>query len=56
MTVSSVMQCQYIKATMDKNNEDPEIIVYRSDLSYVKTRWRTVDVAISMDVSSPWDC
>lgn len=50
--VSSVIQCQATNVTIKINKDTPVTTVYLSDLSYVKTRWTTVDVAINMEVSS----
>ena len=53
MVSSSVMQCQVLKAVMMAVMRRPEVTVRVRDLSKVKTRWRTVAVAMSMERSSP---
>ena len=51
--ISSVMQCQAIKRVMNAVREIPETMVVLRVWSKVKTRWRTVAVAMSMERSSP---
>jgi len=51
--ISSVMQCQAIKRVMNAVREIPETMVVLRVWSKVKTRWRTVVVAMSMERSSP---
>jgi hypothetical protein len=46
------MQCQVLKAAIVAVIAMPEIMVVVRDLSNVKTRWRTVAVAMSMERSS----
>ena len=53
MVSSSVMQCQVLKTVMRRVIRRPEVTVRERDLSKVKTRWRTVAVAMSMERSSP---
>lgn len=53
MVSSSVRQCQVLKSAMRRVIARPEVIVTERDLSKVKTRCRTVAVAMSMERSSP---
>jgi hypothetical protein len=53
MVSSSVMQCQVLKTVVRRVISRPEVTVRDRDLSKVKTRWRTVAVAMSMERSSP---
>jgi hypothetical protein len=53
MIISSVTQCQAMKTVMNAVREIPEMMVVLRDWSKVKTRWRTVVVAMSMERSSP---
>lgn len=52
---SSVMQCQVLNIVIAAVMARPEVMVVERDLSKVKTRWRTVAVAMSMERSSPSD-
>lgn len=52
MVSSSVMQCQVLNAAMMAVMARPETTVVVRDLSKVKTRCRTVAVAMSMERSS----
>ena len=52
ITSSSVTQCQVLNAVMAALRIAPCVTVYAIDLSKVKTRWRTVAVARSMERSS----
>lgn len=47
------MQCQVMNAAIMAAEISPEVTATESDLSNVKTRWRTVAVAMSMESSSP---
>lgn len=53
MTTSSTKQCQVTKPAMSIAEMSPEVTQTEIDLSNVKTRWRTVAVAISIESSSP---
>jgi hypothetical protein len=53
MVSSSVMQCQVLNIVITAVIARPEVMVVERDLSKVKTRWRTVAVAMSMERSSP---
>ena len=53
MINSSVMQCQVMNAAMRVAEMSPEETVRERDLSNVKTRWRTVAVAMCIESSSP---
>ena len=50
---SSVIQCQALNIVITAVMAMPEVMVVERDLSKVKTRWRTVAVAMSMERSSP---
>jgi hypothetical protein len=52
MVSSSVMQCQVLNIAIMAVMTIPEVMVVVRDLSKVKTRWRTVAVAMSMERSS----
>jgi len=56
MVSSSVMQCQVLKAAMMAVMRRPEATVIERDLSKLKTRWRTVAVAMSIERSSTRGC
>jgi len=52
MVSSSVMQCQVLNIVITAVSARPEMMVVERDLSKVKTRWRTVAVAMSIERSS----